>query len=298
MRSIGPGVHVPLVTPFDRAGGVDWTSLERLCADALDAGAAGIVALGTTGESATLSPHERDGVIACCAAVCNDRGRPLTAGVGGNDTAAVAREVERRSTGVDAILSVVPYYTRPSEAGIVRHFEALAASSAAPVLPYNIPFRTGRRLDSATLLELAAVPGIGGVKQSPGALDDDTLRLVHEAPSDFLVLAGDDALLFPMLCLGAAGGITASAHLCTNLFVEIHALVTEDRLSQARALARTLAPLVDALFAEPNPAVLKGVLAARGRIPTPDLRLPMTPAQQATVDAALRALAVVENACE
>jgi 4-hydroxy-tetrahydrodipicolinate synthase len=294
--SIGPGIYVPLVTPFDRAGHVDWPSLERLAADALDAGAAGLVALGTTGEPATLSPRERDGVIACCAGVCADRGRPLIAGVGGNDTAAAATEVERRSAEVDAILSVVPYYTRPSEAGVVRHFELLAAASAVPLVPYNIPYRTGRRLGAEALLELAAEPTIAGVKQSPGTLDDDTLRLVHGAPSDFLVLAGDDSLLFSMLCLGAAGGITASAHLCTRLFVRIHALVADDRAAQARALARTVAPLVDLLFAEPNPAVLKGVLAAVGRIPTAELRLPMTAARRASVDAAVRALAVVENA--
>src|SRR5205807_4521023 len=104
--SIGPGIYVPLVTPFDRAGQVDWTSLERLAADVLDDGAVGLVALGTTGEPATLSRRERDGVIACCTAVCADRGRPLIVGVGGNDTAAVATEVERRSAKVDAILSV------------------------------------------------------------------------------------------------------------------------------------------------------------------------------------------------
>ena len=118
--SIGPGIYVPLVTPFDRAGGVDWPSLEWLAADVLDGGAAGLVALGTTGESATLSRRERDGVISCLTAVCADHRRPLIAGVGGNDTAAIAKEVGRRSARVDAILSVVPYYTRPTEAGITQ----------------------------------------------------------------------------------------------------------------------------------------------------------------------------------
>ncbi|MFL5911562.1 MAG: 4-hydroxy-tetrahydrodipicolinate synthase [Gaiellaceae bacterium] len=297
-RSLTPGIYVPLVTPFRESGAVDWGSLERIAEGCLAQGAAGLVALGTTGEPATLSEDEKDGVISCCSAVCRDRQRPLIAGVGGNDTAAVAREVERRGArgDTDAILSVVPYYTRPSEAGIVEHFKVIAAASAVPLLPYNIPFRTGRRLSASAVLELAADDRILGVKQSVGRIDEDTLSLVLDAPAGFLVMSGDDAFLFAMLSLGAAGGITASAHLVTAHFVHMHQAVMAERPVEARRLARALAPLVGALFAEPSPAVLKGVLAARGQIPTGTLRLPMTAAQPASVDDAASALAALDEA--
>jgi 4-hydroxy-tetrahydrodipicolinate synthase len=291
------GIFVPLITPFDEAGRVDLVALERLADRCLASGAAGIVALGTTGEHATLSPGERDDVVQRCAEVCGNHQAPLVVGAGGNNTDEAAREVETRaaSPGVVAILSVVPYYTRPSEAGIIAHFRVLAGASAVPIIIYNIPFRTGRRLSAEALLELADDPRIIGVKHSVDGVDEDTLRLLRDLPEGFSVLAGDDAFLFSMLCLGASGGITASAHLCTESFVAMTRAVLDGDMVGGREHAYTLAPLIAALFAEPNPAVVKGVLAARNQIATAALRLPLIQASDAAVDNALHALRSVEQ---
>jgi 4-hydroxy-tetrahydrodipicolinate synthase len=200
---------------------------------------------------------------------------------------------------VSAALTVVPYYTRPSEEGVVAHFTRLAADSPVPLIVYNIPYRTGRVLGVQTLLRLASVPGIAGVKHAVGAIDHDTIMLMASRPAGFAVLAGDDEFASPLLALGAAGGITASAQLCTGEFAALIAAWQDDRPGQAgpaRELGHRLAPLSAALFAEPNPAVIKGVLHAQGRIPSPAVRLPLLPAAQDSVRSAITALDAVRSA--
>ena len=285
------GVYLPLITPFGPDGSVDPGALARLGHEALDHGAAGLVALGTTAEAATLAGHERTTVIEVCARVCREREAPLVVGAGGNDTARAAAALAelRRWPEVVAALSVVPYYTRPSEEGVVRHFQALASQSPVPLVVYNIPYRTGRSLSSAALRRLAATPNIAGTKHAVGGIDQDTVDLMRDLPAGFAVLGGDDLFVFPLLCLGASGGILASAQLAMGLFVALVEQVLGGDLQKARDLAARLHPLVAAVFAEPNPAVLKGALHALGRIPTPDLRLPMTAASQAAIERALAA---------
>jgi 4-hydroxy-tetrahydrodipicolinate synthase len=289
------GLLVPLVTPFDADGALDLAALERLAVEVLDAGADGLVALATTAEASSLDARERDAVIAICADVALARGVPLFVGAGTNDTrTTIARhEALGEVAGVTGSLAVVPYYVRPSEAAIVAHFEAVAARSPVPVVLYNIPYRTGRGLGSASLLALAAVDGVIGVKQAVGALDADTLALLAGAPEGFAVLCGDDAFLLPMLLMGGAGAIAASAHLCTERFVALLAAARSARVSEARSHAEALLPLVEALFAEPSPAVLKAVLCAHGRIATPDVRMPLGPA---SADGVARALAASDGA--
>jgi len=153
---------------------------------------------------------------------------------------------------------------------------------------YNIPYRTGRGLGAPALLELAATAGIVGVKQAVGALDVDTLELLAQAPADFAVLCGDDAFLLPLLLMGGAGAIAASAHLCTERFAALIAAAHAGRLDEARAHAEALLPLILALFAEPSPAVLKAMLHDAGRIATPDLRMPLAPASAAALQRARR----------
>ena len=286
------GVYVPLVTPFGPDGKVALDSVERLAHECLDAGAAGLVALGTTGEPATLDAAEKEAVIDTCAAVCRERGAALIVGAGSNSTADSVRALRAlgQRPAVVASLSVVPYYTRPSEQGILEHFRTLAAESPVPVIVYNIPYRTGRAVSAEGLLALAATPNIAGVKHAVGGIDQDTLDLLAAAPDGFAVLCGDDAYLYPMLCLGGTGGILAAAHVCTERFVRMVEAVLSGDLAAGRTLARRLQPLVTALFAEPNPAVTKGVLHAQGRIPSPSLRAPMTPASPAAVDRALAAI--------
>lgn len=291
------GVWLPLITPFDPAGGVALDSVERLARDALDDGVTGIVALGTTGETAALTADERRAVVEACSRVCASRGAPLIVGVGTNSTAATvaaAREL-RGVPAVVAALVVVPYYVRPSEAGILAHYRAVARESPVPVLAYNIPYRTGRGLGAGALLELAAVPGVVGVKQAVGALDADTLEVLAAAPRGFHLLGGDDAFLLPTVLMGGAGAISAAAHLCTDRFVAMIECGLAGKVDEARAHAEALLPVVRTGFAEPNPAVFKAVLHAQGRIPTPDLRLPMTNASDAARDAALAAVAAASR---
>jgi 4-hydroxy-tetrahydrodipicolinate synthase len=280
---------VPLITPFTDDGELAPEALEKLAHAVIDAGAVGLVALGTTGEHATLTVAERHVVLDVAARACRERGTALIAGAGSNDTAGTARELRDLATWpeVSAALTVVPYYTRPSEEGVVAHFSRLAADSPVPLIVYNIPYRTGRPLSVRTLLQLAAVPGIVGVKHAVGAVDQDTVLLMAGRPGDFAVLAGDDVFASPLLALGAAGGILASAHLRTAEFAALIAAWHSGQLEQARELGHRLAPLSAALFAEPNPVVIKGVLHAQGRIPSPAVRLPLLSAGQDTVSAAL-----------
>jgi 4-hydroxy-tetrahydrodipicolinate synthase len=286
------GVFVPLVTPFDEAGRVDVACLERLAAEFLDAGAAGIVALGTTGEASALDAAERSQVVAACAGVCGDRGAQLIVGAGTNDTrTTIARHEQLAEVpGVVASLTVVPYYVRPSEAGIVAHFTEVAERSPVPLVVYNVPYRTGRGLGVTSLLELAAHPNVAGLKQAVGGIDADTLRVLAEAPPSFAVLGGDDAYLLPTVLMGGAGAIAAAAHVGTSDFVRMIDDGLAGRVADARARAEALLPVVLALFAEPNPAVIKGVLHAQGRLPTPDVRMPLTNASKSAVDDALAAI--------
>ncbi len=283
------GLHVPLVTPFTEEGDLAADALEKLAHTVLDDGATGLVALGTTGESATLTPAERRAVIDVCAGVCRERGAALIVGTGSNDTASTVRAVRELAAWpqVSAALTVVPYYTRPSQDGIVAHFARVAAESPVPVLVYNVPYRTGTSLSGQTLRELAAIAGIAGVKHAVGGIDHDTVLLMADQPADFAVLAGDDVFASPLLALGAAGGILASAHVCTSEFADFVAAWRAGQAARARALGSRLAPLSAALFAEPNPCVIKGVLHAQGKIPSPAVRLPLLPAGQDTIDAAM-----------
>jgi 4-hydroxy-tetrahydrodipicolinate synthase len=287
------GVWVPLITPFDADGVVDVAAIERLCTEYLDAGAAGIVALGTTGEPATLDTAEKRLVVDTLSRVCAPRGARIIVGTGTNDTRAsiVASQALEGIPAVVGALIVVPYYTRPSEAAIVEHFRAIAQASPVPLVAYNIPYRTGRGLGAASLLELAAMPNVAGVKQAVGALDPDTLQVLADAPRGFGVLGGEDPILFPIMAMGGVGAIAASAHVCTERFVAMIECGLNGKLEDGRAHAEALLPVTRAGFLEPNPAVFKGVLHAQGRIATPDLRMPMTRASQASIDACLEAVA-------
>jgi 4-hydroxy-tetrahydrodipicolinate synthase len=286
------GVWVPLITPFDASGGVDVAAIERLCHEYLAAGAKGIVALGTTGESSALDADEKHVVIDVCARACSSAHAPLIVGTGTNNTRTTIADTVALADVPAAVaaLVVVPYYIRPSEAGIVAHMKAVADVSPVPLVLYNIPYRTGRGLGAAALLELAAYPNIAGVKQAVGSLDADTLQLLAEAPRSFAVLGGEDAILYPIMCMGGAGAIAASAHVCTERVVAMIECGAAGKQEDGRAHAEALLPVVRAGFAEPNPAVFKGVLHAQGRIATPDLRAPMTNAAAAAIERCLEAI--------
>ena len=280
------GVYVPLITPFDAAGAVAVEALEALAHEVLAAGAAGLVALGTTGEPASLSPGEQRSVVDVITRVCRERGATLV--LGANSLEAV-RAVRDRA-GVDAVLSLVPPFLRPGEDGVVAHFTALAAASPVPVIVYHVPYRTGQPLSAATVRRLAAIPGVAGMKLAAGGIDAATVELMADPPAGFAVLGGDDAFVSPLLALGAQGGILASAHLATDRFAELVRAWRAGDAVRARELGHALTGLALALFAEPNPTVIKAVLHAQGRIPTAAVRLPLLPAAAGSTRAALAAL--------
>ena len=271
------GVYVPLITPFAADGSVAVDAITALAHEYLDAGATGLVPLGTTGESAALTAEEKRAVIDACSAVCVERGAQLIVGAGTNSTATTVAAVRALAgtPGLSAVLIVVPYYVRPSEAGIVAHFRAVADASPVPVVLYNVGLRTGRNLSAAGVLEAANHSNIIGIKQAATGLDLDTLELLRGAPEDFAVLGGEDPFLFPIMMMGGAGAICASAHVLTSQFVSMIECGMAGKVDEGRAHAEALLPVVQACFAEPNPAVFKGVLHAQGRIPTPDVRLPL-----------------------
>ncbi len=287
------GLHVPLITPFTAEAALDAGSLETLAHRVLEAGAAGLVALGTTAEAPVLTAAERATVLDICAAACREHAASLIAGAGGNDTAASARDLAAlaRWPEVTAALVVVPYYSRPGEAGVVAHFAQLSAASPVPLVMYNILFRTGQAVSWQAVCELAARQVIAGVKHSPGAIDNDTIALMAHRPDGFSVLAGDDAHASAMLALGASGTISASANVCPAEFAGLVRGWQSGDASESRALGHRVSVLSAALFAEPNPTVIKGVLHALGIIRSPMVRLPLLPAAPGSVAAALDLLA-------
>jgi 4-hydroxy-tetrahydrodipicolinate synthase len=286
------GVYLPLLTPFATDGSVDLPGLERLAHHYLDAGLAGLVALGTTGEPSTLTSSERRTVVEVCSNVCIQRNAQLIVGPGTNSTAGTVADVQRLADvdGIAAALCLVPYYTRPGQAGIIAHFETVADASPLPVMMYNIPYRTGEALEPDGLLRLAEHPNIVGVKQSVG-LDADTLRILAESPSDFAVLCGEDAYVFPTTLLGGSGAISASAHVCPKRIVDMVTAGMNGRIEEGRAQHDRLLPVIRAAFAEPSPTVFKGILHRQGLIASPAVRLPLVEASTASVDTAMAAIA-------
>ena len=263
------GVFVPLITPFSTGGEVALPALEVLAHEVLDAGATGLLALGTTGEPSSLSPSEQQAVVDLVWRVCRERSAPLL--VGASTIAAVAA----LPSGVTAALSVVPPFVRPGEAGVIAHFTTLAAASPAPIVVYHVPYRTGQPLSANTIRRLAGIEGIIGIKYSAGGIDAETIDLMADPPPGLAILGGDDPFISPLLALGAHGGILASAHVATARYVELVNAWRGGDTQRARPLGHRLAGLSSALFAEPNPTVIKAALHAQGRIPSPFVRLPL-----------------------
>jgi 4-hydroxy-tetrahydrodipicolinate synthase len=290
------GLFVPLITPFTDAGELAGTALADLAHHVLDEGAAGIVALGTTGEPATLTADERRRVLEICAQVCRERGARLIVGAGSNSTAGSLRALTALDSTVAAALVVVPYYTRPSEEGVLAHFQQLAAGSPVPLLIYNVPHRTGRSLGVDTLCRLAGLPNVAGFKHAVGGIDDTTIAFLSRVRPDVAVLSGDDLYAAPLLALGAPGAILACANVAPGAYAELISAWRAGSIEHARELGNRLAPLAAALFAEPNPVVIKAVLAARNVIRSAAVRLPLLPASDAAVTAALAAWKSIDRA--
>jgi 4-hydroxy-tetrahydrodipicolinate synthase len=268
------GLWVPLVTPF-QDGAVDYASYERLVAHYIAQGVDGLFPLGTTGEGPTLDDDEIERLIERTLAVAAGR-VPVLVGVGGNATTKIEKTLKRLERfSFQGIVSVCPYYNRPSQDGLIAHFRRIAAATDRDVLIYNIPYRTSINLSNNSMLELAHVPNIVGCKDSSGSIAQ-SLELLQRKPIDFSVLTGEDALYFTMLANGADGGILAASHLETNRFIEVRDRMAANDLAGARRAWAPLAAIVPLLFAEANPMPLKHCLWRQGLIASPECRLPLT----------------------
>lgn len=264
------GIWVPLVTPFDH-GAVDHAALRRLVAHCLEGGVSGFVVCGSTGEPWALDEAEQQAVLNTVLDAAD--GRPVLMGIGGNHECKLHERLKRLGEEpIAGVLVSAPYYARPSQAGLVEWFSRAADVSSRPVLLYDVPVRTGVRIEAATVLQLAAHPRIVGLKDCGGSLRDTQALIADER---LRVLAGDDAQVFATLCLGGAGAIAASAQVCPQQFVALYRALRDRRLDEARTLAQELAPLIELMFAEPNPAPVKALLAHMGLIED-ELRAPMT----------------------
>lgn len=284
------GIWVPMVTPF-RDGAVDLEAACRLAEHLLRSGVDGLALCCTTGEAATLSEAEQMQLLAAVQETVGTR-CPLLFGLSGNDTAAVADAARRLDdSGVAGILLTAPYYVRPSQEGIRRHFEAVAEACRLPLLIYNIPYRTGVNIEPATLQALSANPRFVAIKESGGGNLEQLYFLINETP--LKVLSGEDNLIFITACLGGHGAISAAAHIRPDLYVRMLALIAAGDLAAARRIEQGLRPLIHELFAEPNPSPVKAALAMQGLIKE-ELRLPMTPVSAACRDRLARLLAEVQ----
>lgn len=268
------GVWVPLVTPF-KDGAIDFKSFRCLIEHYIAKGVDGFLPLGTTGEVPTLDDGEIEAVVG--ETIATVRGRlPILVGVGGNATGKVVKTVERMNRyKIDGFVSVCPYYNKPTQGGLKQHFAAIANATDFPVAIYNIPYRTGINLTNDTLLELANIPNIVGVKDSSGNIDQ-SLELLARKPSDFSVLTGEDHLFFTMLCNGAQGGILAASHIATEVFVDIARLAAANDYQTALLHWRLLQQIVPMLFQEANPMPVKYCLWRQGLIESPECRLPLS----------------------
>jgi 4-hydroxy-tetrahydrodipicolinate synthase len=267
------GIFLPLITPF-RDGVLDAPSLRRLVAHYGQSPLDGFVLAATTGEGLTLDEDETERLVAMAAVEA--RGRPIFLGLCGSDTRKlVARLDETRGWPIAGYLIACPYYSRPSQEGLCRHFTRLAEHTEKPILLYNIPYRTAVNLANETLFRLAELPNIVGVKDccADAAQSYDLLR---QRPPGFAVLTGEDSLFYGALAHGADGGVLASAHVDPEAFVALRAAVTGGDRAGALALWRELVDLTRLLFAEPSPAPIKHWLWRQGVIASPELRLPMT----------------------
>ena len=287
MRTIS-GVWLPVITPFVD-GAVDFASYERLLEHYLGTGVRGIFPLGTTGESPTLDDDEIDAIVERTVGVVAGR-VPVFVGIGGNATHRVLKALERvERHRFDGIVSVCPYYNRPSQEGMLAHFTRIAEATDRPILIYNIPYRTSVNLANDTLLRLAELPNIVGIKDSSGSLAQ-SVELLRRRPEGFAVMTGDDGVFYTMLAHGADGGILASAHLATRRFVAIHERMAANDHHAARAMWSRLEPLVPLLFKEANPMPIKHCLWRQGLIASPECRLPLTTVSAGLADELDRAL--------
>jgi 4-hydroxy-tetrahydrodipicolinate synthase len=271
------GLWLPLVTPF-RDGVIDIASLRRLVRHYAGQPIDGFILAATTGEGLTLDEQELERLVTETAQALREYGnsRPIYLGLSGADTRRMALALKRTAAWpIDGYLIASPYYSRPSQRGLLQHFAALAESTARPILLYNIPARTGVNLDTGTILRLAEHGNIVGIKDC-AASTIESVELLHHRPRGFSVLTGEDASFYGALIRGSDGGVLASAHVHTSDFAALRPTVLTGDALRANMQWREVSDIAALLFAEPSPAPLKHWLWRCGLIDSPEVRLPMT----------------------
>jgi 4-hydroxy-tetrahydrodipicolinate synthase len=286
-----------MVTPFRRDLSLDEDALRRLIRRQIGAGINFLVPCGTTGESPTLTHEEHLRVVAITLEEAKGK-VPVLGGAGGYDTAKVievAREIERM--GADGILSVTPYYNKPTQEGLYQHYKAVASSISLPIILYNVPPRTNVNIDPPTLRRLAEIENIIGVKEASGNIAQMT-QVIQQVPEQFIVLSGDDALTLPLVAMGGRGLISVASNEIPAEMTRLVQLCLAGEFATARELQRKLLPLIEVNFIETNPSPVKAAMAEMGLL-EPVWRLPLVPPRPenlAKIRAVLESLALLERA--
>jgi 4-hydroxy-tetrahydrodipicolinate synthase len=281
MKNRFTGTGVALVTPFHKQGTIDFGALEKLIEYTISNGVSYLVVMGTTGESVTLSKDEKIALIEFAKEVINKR-VPVVLGVGGNNTQEVIDQLKLADNdGIDAILSVTPYYNKPTQRGLYLHFKQIACATQLPIILYNVPGRTSVNLKAETTIQLATeFDNIIGIKEASGNLPQ-IMDIIRQRPKGFLVISGDDALTLPLIALGADGVISVVANAFPGSFSRMVNAALKGYMSEARDLHYKLLPLMEALFADGSPGGIKAALDYM-KISTNSLRLPIVKVNKQT----------------
>ncbi|MFA8450025.1 MAG: 4-hydroxy-tetrahydrodipicolinate synthase [Bacteroidales bacterium] len=280
------GVGVALITPFLENGEIDFSSLKKLVDHVVDGGVDFLVALGTTSEAATLSLEERNAVIQFIVEQANAK-LPVVVGLGSNNTYEAIRFLkEYNLKGVDAILSVSPFYNKPQQEGIYKHFEAISSACPLPIILYNVPARTSSNIEPDTAIRLANdCSNIIGIKEASGDMGQ-CMELINKKPKDFLLLSGEDKLTLPLMSIGADGVISVTANIAAKNFSNIVHACQKQNFAEAQKEHYLLLDLMTELFADGNPSGVKSALSHHG-ICGNNLRLPLVPVNK-EIDAKLK----------
>ena len=280
--NIFKGLGIALVTPFTSDGSVDYAALERLILYQIANGADFFCILATTGETPTLTADEKRRIKEMVVRMAGDK-MPILIGCGGNNTAEVVKELQTGDfSGVDGILSVCPYYNKPSQEGLYQHFKTIAAATQLPVVLYNVPGRTGVNMKAETTVRLAHdCPNIVGIKEASGSLEQVD-EIIKNKPDKFDVISGDDALTFPMIACGAAGVISVIGNALPKEFSRMIRLEMNGEIDSARKIHHKFTDLFNLLFVDGNPAGVKAMLHEMGMIENV-LRLPLVPTRLTTM---------------
>jgi 4-hydroxy-tetrahydrodipicolinate synthase len=293
MRTPFTGVGTALITPFTKSGALDEAAIKRLAERQIDRGVHFLVPCGTTGETPTLGAGERRRVVELVLEAANGQ-VPVMAGAGGYDTQEVVHLAkEMQAVGVQGLLSVTPYYNKPTPEGLYRHFSAIAEATSLPIVLYNVPGRTGCNIDATTLVRLATIPRVIGVKEASGNIQQ-MVEICRAVPADFLVLSGDDALTLPLMAIGGRGLISVASNAIPAAMASMVEAAERGDYAAARLMHQRLVPLMLGNFVESNPGPVKFAMAVMG-LCEEVYRLPMVsprPASQEKIIAFLKELGI------